>query len=173
MCDTLMLCFWTWAIALWIKGLDTADGRWLGAAALLIAMASLTKYFGVGLIPPPGSLHGAPRAEADLEFGLAARSGALSFRISSVDGAALTVAGLLLDAAEYSISSNAVLPNSVWAKMVIALSFTGGAAYFPSCSAAPWLWSKRWLIATLAVVAAIGLFYMVDHVAGTLTGASK
>jgi 4-amino-4-deoxy-L-arabinose transferase-like glycosyltransferase len=51
MCDTTMLCLWTWAIALWIRGLNSANGGWLAAASVLIAAAGLTKYFAISLIP--------------------------------------------------------------------------------------------------------------------------
>src|SRR5579863_9620048 len=51
MCDTMMLCFWTWAIVLWIKGLDSGHVPWMFCASLLIVVAALTKYFAISLIP--------------------------------------------------------------------------------------------------------------------------
>ena len=51
MCDMLMLAFWVWALFFWFSGLTQGNGPKLCLAALLIAAASLTKYFGLSLIP--------------------------------------------------------------------------------------------------------------------------
>ncbi len=51
MCDVPMLALWIWAILCWMRGLEQSDHRWLAAAALLVALAALTKYFGAALIP--------------------------------------------------------------------------------------------------------------------------
>lgn len=51
MCDMLLLAFWVWAIAFWLQGYDEKK-RWpLVLSAILIAAASLTKYFGISLVP--------------------------------------------------------------------------------------------------------------------------
>jgi 4-amino-4-deoxy-L-arabinose transferase-like glycosyltransferase len=51
MCDTMMVALWVWAILLWMAGLDPENPRRLLLAALLISVASLTKYFGLCLVP--------------------------------------------------------------------------------------------------------------------------
>lgn len=51
MCDTMMLAFWTWAVVLWVEGLDSGKQRYLLASGLLMAGAVLTKYFGICLVP--------------------------------------------------------------------------------------------------------------------------
>lgn len=51
MSDIAMLCFWLWAIALWIGGLRHGDARRLAAATLCVTLAIATKYFAVALIP--------------------------------------------------------------------------------------------------------------------------
>ncbi len=51
MCDVMLLAFWVWAIELWLAGLAQDRHRYLLASAILIAAASLTKYFGVALVP--------------------------------------------------------------------------------------------------------------------------
>jgi 4-amino-4-deoxy-L-arabinose transferase-like glycosyltransferase len=51
MCDVMMLAFWVWAIALWLEGFERNDRRRLLASAFLVSAATLTKYFGVCLIP--------------------------------------------------------------------------------------------------------------------------
>lgn len=50
MCDTMMLAFWVWAMALWVDGLKTNKNSRLFFAALLIAICALTKYFGTALV---------------------------------------------------------------------------------------------------------------------------
>jgi 4-amino-4-deoxy-L-arabinose transferase-like glycosyltransferase len=51
MCDVLMLAFWVWAVVLWGEGIEKNNFLKLSAAGLLIALAALTKYYGVCLIP--------------------------------------------------------------------------------------------------------------------------
>src|SRR5665213_1491636 len=50
MCDVMMLAFWVWAVVFWIEGMDKNDFRKLSVAGLLIALAALTKYYGVCLV---------------------------------------------------------------------------------------------------------------------------
>lgn len=51
MCDVPMLAFWIWAVAFWIEGLEENDFGKLFGAACLVALAQLSKYFGVCLVP--------------------------------------------------------------------------------------------------------------------------
>jgi 4-amino-4-deoxy-L-arabinose transferase-like glycosyltransferase len=51
MSDMLMLALWCWAVALWMRGLDHARRRDLGAAGVLLGLCPLTKYPGLALIP--------------------------------------------------------------------------------------------------------------------------
>jgi 4-amino-4-deoxy-L-arabinose transferase-like glycosyltransferase len=51
MCDTMMLALWVWSVFFWIEGLKKEHAAKLGIAAFLIAACSLTKYFGLTLIP--------------------------------------------------------------------------------------------------------------------------
>src|SRR5262249_15286475 len=51
MCDTLMLSFWMWAVFCWVRGLRTSNHSLLLIASVLVALATLTKYFGAALIP--------------------------------------------------------------------------------------------------------------------------
>jgi hypothetical protein len=51
MCDVMMLSFWIWAVVFWMEGMEKSDFRKLSIAGLLIALASLTKYYGICLIP--------------------------------------------------------------------------------------------------------------------------
>lgn len=51
MCDVLLLAFWVWAIHYWIAGLEGSERRYFVLAALMISGATLTKYFGISLVP--------------------------------------------------------------------------------------------------------------------------
>ncbi len=51
MCDVMLLAFWMWAIHFWIAGLDRGKSTLLLVSAVLITGATLTKYFGISLVP--------------------------------------------------------------------------------------------------------------------------
>jgi hypothetical protein len=49
--DTMMLALWVWSVFFWIEGLKKDSTVRLCGAAFLIAACSLTKYFGLSLVP--------------------------------------------------------------------------------------------------------------------------
>jgi hypothetical protein len=51
MCDTMMLALWVWATFFWIRGIRNDSVASLAAAVILVALCSLTKYYGISLIP--------------------------------------------------------------------------------------------------------------------------
>lgn len=51
MCDVPMLALWLWTLALWDSGLRDRKPLRLWSAGVLIAATTLTKYFGVCLLP--------------------------------------------------------------------------------------------------------------------------
>lgn len=51
MCDMMMLSFWVWSIYFWVRGIRDGSTTNLVAAALLVSLACMTKYFGICLIP--------------------------------------------------------------------------------------------------------------------------
>lgn len=53
MCDVMMVCLWVWSMVLWEHGLTGVRRRGLSliGAAALIALAALTKYFAIALVP--------------------------------------------------------------------------------------------------------------------------
>ncbi len=51
MCDIPMIAFYVWAAHCWLTGYDRSRHGYLVVAALLIAIAALTKYFGMTMIP--------------------------------------------------------------------------------------------------------------------------
>jgi 4-amino-4-deoxy-L-arabinose transferase-like glycosyltransferase len=51
MCDVMLLAFWMWAIHFWIAGLDRGKWSLFLVSAVLVTGATLTKYFGISLVP--------------------------------------------------------------------------------------------------------------------------
>lgn len=51
MCDVMLLAFWTWAIHFWLAGLERGKWHLFLVAALLVTAATMTKYFGISLVP--------------------------------------------------------------------------------------------------------------------------
>ena len=51
MSDTTMVAFYVWAAALWVQGFKQKSSFCLCCAGILIALASLTKYFGITMAP--------------------------------------------------------------------------------------------------------------------------
>jgi 4-amino-4-deoxy-L-arabinose transferase-like glycosyltransferase len=51
MCDVAMLCTYVWAVWFWVGGMKSDRIGMLAIAAVLIAVSTLTKYFGVTLFP--------------------------------------------------------------------------------------------------------------------------
>ncbi len=131
MCDMTMLALWVWAIYLWVKGIE--DGRWrcLAISGLLIAAASLAKYFAISLIPLLAvyTLFKGRRHLKGLVW-LAIPIAVLGLYQLYTEG--LYGRGLLLDASAYSVNvrsaggSDAGL-DAIW-KIILGLSFTGGGA---------------------------------------------
>src|SRR5688572_13268749 len=51
MCDVAMVCAYVWAVWFWVRGIKTDRIGMLAVGALLIAVSTLAKYFGVTLFP--------------------------------------------------------------------------------------------------------------------------
>jgi 4-amino-4-deoxy-L-arabinose transferase-like glycosyltransferase len=51
MCDVMMLALWLWALEFWFAGLGRQQSWRLFVSAGLISAATLTKYFGISLVP--------------------------------------------------------------------------------------------------------------------------
>lgn len=170
MCDTTMLCFWIWAIALWRKGVDCAQpnsiataecsrfNRWLASASLLVAAAALTKYFAMSLVPLL-VLYTIIR-ERKLRWKLAW----MLVPIAVLAGYQVWTSqqygrGLLSDAAVYV---RQIGPTPEYAretfgsKTIVLLSFTGG-VLLPVFFFMPWLWRTTVMAVVLLVSATIGL----------------
>ena len=148
MCDTMLLAFWVWAIELWVGGIESGKAGSLIAASVLAALAAVTKYFGVALLPLL-LVHGVLRKRrlGPWALPLLLTLGALAaYQAWTVS---LYGRGLLLDAASYAGAARTRLGMPLMDKTVAGLSFLGGclasAAFF-----IPWLWRRAAVVAGAA-----------------------
>ena len=150
MCDVLLVAFWVWAVELWLRGIERRRASLLVMSGVLIALAALTKYFGVALVPLL-FVDGLARTRrpgwwaAVLLVPIVALAG---YQIWTRN---LYGRGLLSDAAAYSSLIRFRSGPLLSSKIVAGLSFAGG-CLAPVLFFAPWLWRVR----TLALAGAAG-----------------
>jgi hypothetical protein len=156
MCDVTLLAFWIWAAVFWVEGPESP--KKLAAAGLLIALAEMTKYFGVCLIPLLAA-YSLARRQPIRRWGpaLLIPLGVLcayQYVTQSVYGYSL-----LYRAMDFASLSQNVIGFSKIQNSLIALSFAGGgmatAVFF-----APLFWQKRELpTLTAAALLVAGILY--------------
>ena len=149
MCDVLMVAFWVWAVVLWMRGMEEQRLLLLALAALLIVAASLTKYFGIALVPLllVYSLVRNRRAGWWLVY-LALPLALLGLYESAMRG--LYGHGLMWDAFSYANQNEARGTGAWFVKTMTALGFTGGCCAIVLILA-PVLWrSRTWFWALIA-----------------------
>lgn len=158
MCDTMLLAFWVWAVVLWVEGMERNDSWRLAGSAVLIALAALTKYFGVCLIPllAAYSLVGQRRIGRWAGCFLIPIAALAAYQWATQ---ALYGRGLLSDAWDYATTTKELSANSGVTSSLTALTFTGGCLAV-AVFLAPWLWRARVLagFAVFAVLIATALF---------------
>jgi len=125
MCDVMMLAFWVWAVVLWVEGMERENLRQLSGAGLLIALAVLTKFFGVCLIPLLAAYSLIEKRQlgrwaACLLIPLAAL-GVYQWATQSLYGHTL-----FSEAVDYAGDARGVLGVSKTTGCLTALTFTGG-----------------------------------------------
>lgn len=146
MCDTLMLSLWVWAIYFWRRGIKGDRKASLALASLLIAACSLTKYFGMSLIP------------LLFVYSLAEKRKAGGWMLFMVIPILILAAyqwtthtlygrGLLLDAASYSTSFHGPYGGNFLTKILTGVAFTGG-CFITAFLYAPLVWRKRTVVIT-------------------------
>ena len=125
MCDVLMLCFWVWAILLWIKGIQSNGKSLLLASALFIACSALTKYFGLNLIflLLIWTIAERRRLDSSILFLLIPAAALAGYHWVTF---VLYGKGLLVDAATYSVEFVAMGSKTFISKFLIGFAFTGG-----------------------------------------------
>ncbi|GFE57829.1 glycosyltransferase family 39 protein [Geobacter sp. AOG1] len=125
MCDTMMLAFYVWSVYFWVRGTKDGSCRNLFIATVLIALCSLTKYFGLSLIPLLFLYTLMARNER--------RHQALFLLVPIVilclyqwETYVIYGRGLLSDAASYASKEKALDLAALFPNLVTGLSFTGG-----------------------------------------------
>jgi 4-amino-4-deoxy-L-arabinose transferase-like glycosyltransferase len=155
MCDTMMLALWVVAVLFWIKGLDPIKPGYLLASAALVAACSLTKYFGVALIPLlfVYSLVRLRRFGNWIFFLLLPIAVLAGYQMWTH---ALYGRGLLSDAAAYANVRRDDGGTDLFTKTVVGLSFIGGCA-LTGLTFVPILWSRKQVLAgaVLSILAAL------------------
>jgi len=142
MCDTMMLAFWVWAVLFWMDGLERESQSRLFVAAALIALSSLTKYFGMCLVPL--LLVYAILKRRPVRMWLPWLSlPVVVLALYQWWTHQLYGKGLLLNAAAYA--TNLRVGGALPAKVLAGLAFTGGCIILVLL-AAPLLWGKRGLV---------------------------
>ena len=154
MCDVPMMSLWLWSVIAWENGLRRSQLPWLLLAALLIAAAALTKYFGAALIP------------LLLAYSIAYRRGVGLWICWLVVPVLALVAfefwtkrlyghGLLAGALDYPQATRALRPRGSTVLMQ-GLAFTGG-CMLPALFFAPLMWSRGVLGAAIVACGALAL----------------
>jgi 4-amino-4-deoxy-L-arabinose transferase-like glycosyltransferase len=164
MCDTMLLCFWIWALVYWEWALSSAGSSpeagkgglaarrmlWLWLAAVLVCLSALTKYFGMSLLPLLVVYGWARTRKAGwwllplvLPVGVLA-----GYQIYT---AGIYGHGLLSDAAGFAGEARTRLEARFGPKTLVGLAFAGG------CTAtalfyAPLVWSRNVLIGAAIVL---------------------
>ncbi|HEY6066913.1 MAG TPA: glycosyltransferase family 39 protein [Thermoanaerobaculia bacterium] len=152
MCDTMQLAFWVWAVETWLRAHDSGRAGTFVASGLLVTLAALTKYVGIGLIPLLFA-HGLARTRRLGPWTLALGIPLLALAGYDVWTRELYGRGLLSDAVGYSKGVRLQTPVIFSAKPVAGLSFAGG-CFVTVAFLAPWLWSRRAILAGAAAGAA-------------------
>ncbi len=145
MSDVPMLALYVWALVFWLAGLERNCHSCLLLASILITLASLTKYFGITLIP------------LILVYSLVVKRGMGSWAAFLCIPIVVILAydyftyihygyALIYNAVVYPIVYSSVEKYGLFAKALAGLSFTGGCLVAVAFYA-PLLWPRRILAA--------------------------
>ncbi|MFZ0418275.1 MAG: glycosyltransferase family 39 protein [Candidatus Sulfotelmatobacter sp.] len=154
MCDVLMLALWLWAIIFWIEGVEPQNSAYLITSALLITLCSLTKFFGIALIP----LLAAYSLARQRRLGNWAWYLLLPILVlTGFQHWTKAVYGLrmITSAAHVSTGIRQGRQASNLAKLFVDLSFVGG-CMLPALTLAPLLWTRRKILIVCALSAIAG-----------------
>jgi hypothetical protein len=154
MSDMMMLAFWVWAVDQWILGVREARTAALLRSGMLVAGATIAKYFGIALIPLLAAHALAAR-----------RSGNAPPVLPLLAAVAIPLTTLLVyervtgdlygaphfaSAMAYAGRTRSLLAFSPLGSALVGLTFAGGCLASALCFA-PLLWSWRAIAAGLAL----------------------
>jgi hypothetical protein len=163
MCDTMMAALWVWAVFFWMEGIDAEKPGWLLLAALLVAACSLTKYYGLSLIPLLAVYSALQRRRLG-SWLLYLACPVLILAAYQWLTVRLYGRGLLWNATGY-VAAQRVTAGWI-SRMIETLSFSGG-CLFIVLPALPLLWGRRGMIMSgTGVLAAGGLMAAMKEVGG-------
>lgn len=161
MCDVAVLAFWIWAVVFWTEGVRENSVNKLTAAGLLAALALLTKYNGISLIPLLAAYGWLKqRSPGRWIFFLlipVAAFCAYEWLTSELYGRGLFSAAVL-----YAKSAQGYLGVSKMTASLNALTFIGG-GFAAALFCAPFLWRKQILI---LLAASAGFFVALTFAGG-------
>jgi len=153
MSDVPMLALWLLAVILWRRGLFQNKLSWLAASGVLIGICSLTKYFGIALIPLL-FLYSLWRERGIRNWFVCFLIPIFMLGAYQLWTESLYAHGSLSGLADYVQYARSDNQSSTAGSFLVALSFTGGCV-LPALLFIPWLWSRRW-IALAIVFSALG-----------------
>jgi hypothetical protein len=160
MCDILMLAFWTWAIYFWMRGIKKDCNTDLAIASILIAVCSLTKYFGMSLIPLliAYSLMEKRKMGQWVLFMLIPVLVLSAYQWATF---ILYGKGLLIDAASYATAARTNLGDNFFTMILTGLVFTGG-CFIPALFYSPLLW-KKWVLVIVMLSISFAVFTVYQY----------
>jgi 4-amino-4-deoxy-L-arabinose transferase-like glycosyltransferase len=168
MCDVPMLALWVTCILAWRQGLHSGKKVSLVLASVLIAVCSLTKYFGICLIPLllVYSLIryrrlGSWALYLLLPVGILAAYQVWTQRLYGI--------GLLSAAAQYAHVKHSTLAASQIGSLLLGLSFTGG-ALLSLLFIAPKLFPRLWCFGGF-LLGTVGAILLGWNITGAFTNA--
>lgn len=154
MSDVMMLAFFVWAVVFWMRGLERDENSSFFLAGVFIALAALTKYFAISLIPMlvVYAIVSKPRS---FKWALWIVLPIALLALYQYATGVIYGKGLLLDATIYASKVSGEGTGGM-EKTFVALLFTGG-CMLTAVFYAPLLVGKRWIAAGFFAVAAIAL----------------
>lgn len=154
MCDTMMLAFWVWSLSFWVEGLRQTNYAKLALAAALVAASSLTKYFGMALIPLL-VVYSIVEKRRLGRWALYLLIPIIVIGFYHWITHRFYGRGLLLNAAAYA--TNFRVGGQLPLKGLAGLAFSGGCMII-LIAAIPLLWGRRGTILGFSAIGLVGLF---------------
>lgn len=165
MCDVMMLSFWVWAAYFWIRGIKNNSKLSLLCAALLIAFCSLTKYYGMSLIP----LLFVYSLTKERKLGKSTLFLLIPVLILAAYQWATSILygrGLLLAASSYAFAQQDIKGRQLFAKGVTGLFFSGG-CFISVLFYSFVLWTRRTLaIGAFLTVLVVAIYLLMQEPSG-------
>jgi hypothetical protein len=171
MCDMLMLAFWVWAVVWWVEGLEGDDFGRLAGSGLFMALASLTKYYGMCLIPLLGA-YGLLSKGRPGRWMIYLLVPVATLWVYQAATRLLYDHNLLFRAAEFTSFVKGFYGYSPVAAVLVALAFTGGCAAV-AVVFTPLLWRTPALVLLGALTALVASICLATGAMSHLAGAAR